>query len=309
VTDTTEFKHATLAAALAAFQEQLPQIRKGNTAQVKSDKGNFAYDYADLADVSAAVMPLLGSHGLSFSARPTVGDHGFVLFYKLAHESGEWEEGIYPLPSANTPPQQLGSAITYARRYALCAVTGVAPGGDDDDAAAAQSAPPQQAQRRSQPARQQRIAPQKASRDWAAEAAATKTLEALTALATEASEAGEMGVRVGEATVFETLTARKQALEAPPLTEDAGTAAKARNWLRDGRALSTAPEVAALVQEAIAAGAPKATIEELEVRVRSLTPDQPASPEGEWPVAAIPKDADWTPGEALADGVEEVPFG
>src|SRR5690606_31859835 len=78
------------------------------------------------------VLPLLGKHGLSFSARPTLDEAGrFVLAYSLRHESGDSEDGAYPLPTTGTP-QQVGSAITYARRYALCAVTGVAADEDDD---------------------------------------------------------------------------------------------------------------------------------------------------------------------------------
>ncbi len=129
---------ATLFAALAAFQADLPGIGKGNTASVRSDKGNYSYKYADLADVSAAVLPRLGALGLAFTARPTVLDGQFVLAYSLVHVSGDREDGIYMLPSSGTP-QQIGSAITYARRYCLCAAVGVAPAEDDDDAAAAQT--------------------------------------------------------------------------------------------------------------------------------------------------------------------------
>lgn len=118
----------TLASALAAFQAECPVIAKGNTA----DAGNYKYKYADLSDVTEKVLPLLGKHGLSFSAKPTVNDRGaFVLAYTLRHVSGEQDGGEYPLPTGNA--QAVGSAITYARRYTLCAVTGVAPGGDDDD--------------------------------------------------------------------------------------------------------------------------------------------------------------------------------
>lgn len=143
---TTE--HPRLAAALAAFQAELPTIAKANTASVKSERTGkeFSYKYADLADISPVVLSLLGKHGLAFTAKPTLNPAGeFVLAYRLLHTSGDSEDGEYPLPAATTPPQQLGSAITYARRYALCAVTGVAPGGDDDDAA---SAPPASATRR-----------------------------------------------------------------------------------------------------------------------------------------------------------------
>lgn len=129
--------HPSLAAALAAFQANLPHIGKDNRATVRSDKGSYTYTYANLADVSAKVLPLLADHGLSFSAKPTVDESGrFVLHYLLRHTSGETDSGLYPL--ANGTPQQVGSAITYARRYALLAVTGVAPDTDDDDGAAAE---------------------------------------------------------------------------------------------------------------------------------------------------------------------------
>ena len=124
--------------ALAQLQAKLPKIRKGETAKVRSDKGNYEYKYADLTDVSEEVLPLMGSLGLAFTARPTLAGGQFVLAYSLVHVSGEREDGIYPLPTNGTP-QAIGSAITYARRYCLCAVTGVAPGGDDDDAGAAET--------------------------------------------------------------------------------------------------------------------------------------------------------------------------
>lgn len=125
-----------LATALAAFQADLPRVGKGNTA----DMGNYSYSYADLADVSAAILPKLAAHGLSFSSKPTLDEAGkFVLRYTLRHCAGEQDSGDYPIASNGTP-QQMGSAITYARRYALLAVTGVAPDHDDDDGQAAQQA-------------------------------------------------------------------------------------------------------------------------------------------------------------------------
>jgi hypothetical protein len=120
--------------AFAAFQADLPAITKGARGQVQ---GRRDYRYADLADVSAKVLPALGRYGLSFSARPTMQDGRFVLAYALRHESGKGEDvGTWPLTESSNS-QAMGSAITYARRYCLCAVTGVAPEDDDDDAAAA----------------------------------------------------------------------------------------------------------------------------------------------------------------------------
>jgi len=126
-----------LAAALAILQTKLPQIRKSERADVQTAKGSYSYTYADLSTVSAQILPLLGQLGLSFLAKPTHIDGKFVLAYSLLHTSGQRENGEYPLPTQGTP-QAIGSAITYGRRYCLCAVTGIAPD-DDDDAAAAQA--------------------------------------------------------------------------------------------------------------------------------------------------------------------------
>lgn len=129
---------STLSAALAMFQRNLPTIRKSETAEVQTKTGGkYKYSYADLAAVSQAVLPQLGAVGLSWVTRPTVNEAGkLVLAYSLRHVSGgECIEGEYPLSGGT--PQEIGSAITYARRYCLCSVTGVAPEQDDDDAAAA----------------------------------------------------------------------------------------------------------------------------------------------------------------------------
>lgn len=124
-----------LAAALAAFQAEVPAIGKNETATVVTSKGKYSYSYASLGDITMTVLPALGKQGLSFLSMPTLNHDGrFVLRYMLLHSSGGYESGEYPL-TGNTP-QEIGSAITYARRYCLCSVTGVAPDDDDDGAAA-----------------------------------------------------------------------------------------------------------------------------------------------------------------------------
>jgi hypothetical protein len=142
-----------LAAALAAVQRRLPDVRKGETAHVRSDKGSYTYRYATLPDITKALLPLLGENGLAWVTRPTIVADRFVLVYELLHTSGEKISGEYPLP-ANGSPQALGSAITYARRYCLCAVTGVAADDDDDGQAATVHH-----ERQSRPARQADEAP------------------------------------------------------------------------------------------------------------------------------------------------------
>lgn len=119
--------HASLAAALSAFQYELPNVQKG------SRNDHFKSSYADLADVVGAVLPALARQGLAWITVPTMTEAGFVLQYSLKHVLGESIDGVWPLPDpASATPQAVGSAVTYAKRYALSAVTGVAPDEDDD---------------------------------------------------------------------------------------------------------------------------------------------------------------------------------
>jgi hypothetical protein len=127
------------AKALAAFQAEIPHVAKSQTATVPTKAGGkYTYDFADLSDITAVALP---KHGLSWSARPTLTEAGFVLRYRLMHAEGYTEDGDYPLPDPmKHSPQELGSAITYARRYSLVSVTGIAPGGEDDDGQKAEKA-------------------------------------------------------------------------------------------------------------------------------------------------------------------------
>ena len=125
---------ASLAEALIALQARLPRIAKDTDAQYGK--------YANLASIHDAVFPLLAEFGFAWVCRPTLEDGRFVLAYSLEHAaSGGRRYGSYPLP-VDATAQQIGSAITYARRYCLCAVLGIAPAEDDDDGDAASVPPP-----------------------------------------------------------------------------------------------------------------------------------------------------------------------
>ena len=127
-------EHKNLTAALAAFQAELPDVTKGSTNPA------FKSRYADLADVVKVVLPRLAAHGLAWVTAPDITDHGPVLRYELRHTSGEAITGAWPLPDG-VKAQELGSWITYGRRYTLGAVVGVAPDEDDDGNAASKAAP------------------------------------------------------------------------------------------------------------------------------------------------------------------------
>ena len=121
-----------LAAALAAAQGELPAPKKTKTAKA----GQYSYQYADLADVIDVSKAILAKHHLAVSQMPTIFPNGnLVLVTRLMHKSGESIEAVYPLPSGGKP-QEMGSALTYARRYCYCAILGIAADADDDGEAA-----------------------------------------------------------------------------------------------------------------------------------------------------------------------------
>jgi hypothetical protein len=149
VPDTLEAETA-FATALATVQSAMPQVGKDKSASIRSDKGSYTYRYADLASILDAVSPVAAAQGFSFMATPTLSAGGtFVLRYCLLHKAGHREGGEYPLPDpGRSTPQQIGSAITYARRYVYCAMLGVAADEDDDGKAGAQRpSQPRQASR------------------------------------------------------------------------------------------------------------------------------------------------------------------
>lgn len=129
---------AHIAAALSKAQPEFPEIPKTKEGKVEGQgKGgnsySFSYKYADLGDVIPKVGPVLERHGLSFSQLPDVNERGEDgLTTLLMHESGEWISGFMRLYLAKTTSQGHGSAITYARRYALCAALGIVADEDDD---------------------------------------------------------------------------------------------------------------------------------------------------------------------------------
>ena len=107
----------------------------------------FKSDYADLDAITRIVRPIYGEHGMAFVQAPWLLDGRHVLITTLAHESGQWIRSVMPIdamPDKNgvITPQATGSAITYAKRYALSAMANLAQTDEDDDAEAAMGRPP-----------------------------------------------------------------------------------------------------------------------------------------------------------------------
>jgi len=120
-----------LAKALAKAQSELAGAKKDAT------NPHFRSKYADLASVWDACRKPLADNGLSVLQYTTAQYEQTVLVTLLVHTSGEFVEGVTPLLVGKADMQALGSAITYARRYGLSAMVGVAPEDDDGNAAVA----------------------------------------------------------------------------------------------------------------------------------------------------------------------------
>lgn len=95
----------------------------------------FKSKYADLSSVWEACREQLSANGLAIVQTPFQVDTGIGIETMLTHSSGQWISNQFTMPVAKADAQGVGSAITYARRYALSAMVGVAPEDDDGNAA------------------------------------------------------------------------------------------------------------------------------------------------------------------------------
>ena len=129
-----------LAAALAKAQAELVNPEKSLVATIRPDGtggGERTFRYAPLSSGLDIVRKTLGQHEIA-TVQTTAIDQaaGIVnLTTVLAHASGEWIASDWPVCaiSETATPQRMGAALTYARRYALFTLVGIA-GEDDLDA-------------------------------------------------------------------------------------------------------------------------------------------------------------------------------
>lgn len=112
-----------IASALLTFHEKVGTVKKS------AENPFFKSSYADLPAILEAIKQPLQDAGLSFAQFPT-GQHGLTTI--LMHKDGEWMKSTYEMVPVKNDPQGHGSAITYARRYALGAILGISTEEDDD---------------------------------------------------------------------------------------------------------------------------------------------------------------------------------
>src|ERR1700749_1075508 len=131
---------ASLAAALAKAQMVLTNPEKSLTGTLPSDRYDEpgrTFRYAPLSTGLDIVRKALGEHGIATLQTTTIDQdiQTVSLTTVLAHSSGEWIASDWPVCTLSdlSAPRRMGAALTYARRYALFTLVGIA-GEDDLDA-------------------------------------------------------------------------------------------------------------------------------------------------------------------------------
>lgn len=128
-----------IAAALAKAQSELTNPEKTLAATIRSPfprEYDRTFRYASLASGLDIVRKGLGQHEIATIQSTSIDPAGQILLTTLlAHASGEWISSDWPVCSVSetSAPHRMGAALTYARRYALFALVGIA-GEDDLDA-------------------------------------------------------------------------------------------------------------------------------------------------------------------------------
>lgn len=124
-----------LATALCKAQAEMSGAKK------KAENPFFKSKYANLEEIINCAKDALSDNGLSISQFPVTDEATAGVTTLLMHSSGQWIEDTLLLKCAKQDPQGMGSAITYARRYAYQSVLGI-PSEDDDGYVASQPTKP-----------------------------------------------------------------------------------------------------------------------------------------------------------------------
>lgn len=133
-----------LAEALSAAQATIKSAEKDRV------NPHFKSKYATLDACWEACRDSLSKHGIAVMQLPSMDGALVTLTTVLAHGSGEWVSSAVTLVASDSKPQSVGSALTYGRRYGLCAAVGVAPEEDDDGNATSRRGVPDATERDAQ---------------------------------------------------------------------------------------------------------------------------------------------------------------
>lgn len=128
----------TFMVALAAFQAEMPVLKKNKTAKITSKTGgSYSYTYAELGYITSIITPLLSKHGLSYRWDfQEVGDK-LKVTCNVTHIDGHTEctsmEAGRDNSGSKNDIQQKGSTMTYLQRYTLIGALGLSTANEDID--------------------------------------------------------------------------------------------------------------------------------------------------------------------------------
>ncbi len=126
---------AAFGAAVAKFQRLCPAVHKGRTASIHSDKGNYKYGYAGFDDVMKQAGPHLAECGIAVSFSTEANQYGIRVTTRL--RAGIHAEDYtldVPIPQMKVnDTQKYGAALSYAKRYGLCAALNIVVTDDVDN--------------------------------------------------------------------------------------------------------------------------------------------------------------------------------
>ena len=120
--------------SIGKLAEALSKAQGTIKGAIKDSKSHFG-TYSDLASVWEACREQLAENHLSVVQTPCDNDLGISVETILMHSSGEWISNVLTIPVDKNNAHGVGSALTYARRYSLSAMVGIAPMEDDGDEA------------------------------------------------------------------------------------------------------------------------------------------------------------------------------
>lgn len=132
----TTDSHKTMSGTIGKLGKALAAAQGQMTGAAKSSQNPFFRSkYADLASCWDACRDALSKNELAVIQTPEANPDIVIVMTTLVHSSGEWIRGRLSMKPTKSDPQGMGSALTYARRYALAAMVGLAQVDDDGNAA------------------------------------------------------------------------------------------------------------------------------------------------------------------------------
>ncbi|MEH2201140.1 ERF family protein [Nostoc sp.] len=111
-----------LNAALAKAKAEIPTILANRTVRIPTKTGReISFTYAELEEILPQITPVLSQHGMAVAHQMGFVEGKYCLISTLRHESGEQLDSLFLLPSDFNDPKDLGTKISYGRRYnTLC---------------------------------------------------------------------------------------------------------------------------------------------------------------------------------------------